>query len=270
MAYYHLRESAAILVASGLCGFGSCAQGAYSEDFNSVANDTVLAGYNNWTKINDNDVAMVSASSGYSGSAGLSFPKVSQYRKNLTSAEKMTYSDGLLEFRGKIMISATDSSYIIPTITVAESDGVNGISVRFNGGTSSSDQDNTIGISSSGTDWGTINYTSVPAAWKNNTWYEIVITGIQLLTTGNGLNVSAKLSVYEASNPSSILLDQVSINGFGTTNGSFDKIDAIIVTNAGGNRSFVLDDLSLAAVPEPAALGILSLGLALTVLKRTR
>lgn len=264
----NMKMSALLVMAAMTAGgMAGAARGAYSENFD-VAADTTLAGYNNWVKVTDNDVTQAKTLVGFGGSGGFYMPKVAQYKKMLSASETVTAADGPVEFHAKILMPLSDSSYVLPSISLAKNNGVDALTVRFYGGASTNASDNSIQLSSGGVSWGSTTYTSLTVAWQNNTWYDIVISDVQLLTTGFGTNVSGKVTVFQSANPSNVLVDHAVITGVGTSSGSFDKIDTVIVASAGGNKAFVLDDLSLAPVPEPAVAGVMGVAFAAMMWRR--
>lgn len=268
-----IRRNWAGVVLVGALAVGT-AGGSLAYNFDNIADGAAVASVSGWTYTyytgeQGRNTGIFKDGVGYGGSTGLKLTNSTQYMYTLSSDQAMTAADGPLEFRFKVYI--TSDNWPVATITIAESGGVNGMKIGFYGqnpGTA----DNLIQVSklstdaNKGTDWGHMEYTNYTIPWAINTWYEVIVTNIALQTTGNGKNVTGTVRVVEAANPSNVILEGVPINGFGTTTGSFDKINTFVVDGAGA----IFDDFSVSAVPEPAALGMLGVGLGSLMMRKSK
>ena len=236
------------------------------QDFTGVSDGTVLTTLPGWSLQAGSDSATVSATAGYSG-PGASVGDVSQYKYAVPAEDTQTVSSSIAGYSVKLQLGGTNN-YQQAQVLLGKHDGVNGLAVVFNGGTANTDADNFIQISSGGTSWGSVTYTSLDDLhWVSNDWYQVDFSNIALASSGFGSAVTGSVTITDLTSGTVLLSDQP-ITGFGSS-GTFDTIDQIIVGNKSVSRALHFDDLAVTVVPEPAALSLLGLAcLALPAFRR--
>lgn len=229
------------------------------ENFSGVANGTALTSVPNWSlQSGSPNEASVLDSAGYSGPGG-NIANITLYKYAIPTAYTMTVGSDTIGYSIKFQLSSLNN-YQQAQILLGKNDGVNGLAVIFNGGTSNVDSDNYISLSSGGTNWGSITYNNVASsAWSANDWYQIDFTNISLVSAGYGSAVSGKVTITNITDQT-VLVNNQTITGFGNS-GVFNTIDSLVVGNKATSRSIHFDDITATTVPEPttATLAVLAL-----------
>ncbi len=227
------------------------------DNFSSVSTDGgSLSSIAGWSSTSGGNTATVSTTFGYGSAYGASVTGNDVYSLTLSGKNVLTAADGLLEYKLYFRGATTTDNYQQSVLMLAESGGVNGLAIQFNGGTKNGASDNYIQVSSgTGTGWGSPAFTTIPnSAWVPEHWYEITFR-LELKTTGKGQDISGLVSVYDTVT-SSFLIKDVAVSGIGSTAGAFDKIDVIQIKNNGTARAFETSTFRVgtvgAAIPEPS------------------
>jgi len=238
------------------------------EDFTGVANGTALTSVANWSlQSGSPDNATVLTAAGYQGPGG-NIDNVTLYKYAIPAGDVMTVASNVIGYSVKLQLSATNN-YQQAQVLIGKNDGVNGLAVIFNGGTSNVDTDNTIQLSSGGSNWGSITYnTLASSAWKSNDWYQIDFSSIALTSTGLGTTVTGKVSITDVTT-STVFVSNQTITGFGNS-GAFNTINSVVVGNKATSRNIHFDDLTATVVPEPAPIALGLFGLAALAFRRWR
>ncbi len=237
------------------------------EDFSGVTDGTALPSVPGWSLQSGTTNATVSSTAGYSG-AGATMNNVSLYRYTIPTEDRMTAGGTTISgYSVKLQLGSVNS-YQQAQILAGKNDGVNGLAVVFDGGTSDANTDNAIKISSGGTGWGSITYTTMNLNWKANDWYQVDFSNISLVSSGYGSAVTGYVTITDLTT-STILLSNQLVTGFGNS-GTFNTIDSLLVGNKATSRQINFDDLSALAVPEPGALSLVGLTLLSIPLLRRR
>ncbi|PAW78772.1 MAG: hypothetical protein B9S32_05155 [Verrucomicrobia bacterium Tous-C9LFEB] len=214
------------------------------ETFSAVPEDTELKSVENWSvHQGDGHGGKVKLAAGYSG-PGARIELNEQYRRLIPEDQAFVLEEKAAgEFRIKLRVMAPNDGYVMTQVLIGSNDGVHGMAIRFNGGTRDGSADNFIQISSGGASWGKISFDDIKkAAWKKETWYEIVISDFS--RDPNSPAVEGKVTIREAGEAPDILLEATPIRAFGTS-GKFTKINVVVVGNCGTARAFDVDDLSV-------------------------
>lgn len=228
------------------------------EDFSEVTSGTALTSVSSWSLQAGTSNAQVLSTVGCGGGSGATLNNVSLYRYALSAANTMTTSSSISGYSVKLQLSSVNN-YQQAQVLIGKSDGVNGLSVVFDGGTADSNTDNVIKISSGGTGWGSITYTTLALAWSANDWYQVDFSNISLVSSGYGSAVTGYVTITDLST-STVLLSNQLVTGFGNS-GTFNTIDSIVVGNKATSRVMNFDDLTVATVPEPSTLALSGLAL---------
>lgn len=210
------------------------------DSFSGIAEGTSLNDLPGWKGVFDDGAKNeVCIQAGYTGT-GLRIKKGGG-KKILTGEQIISSESGRYEFHMKIRFVTQNDAYAQIKLIIGQDDGVNGLVVRFNGGSSDGLGDNFVEVSSGGKNWGRIDYAKqANAKWKKETWYEIVISDIQLADKGQ----PAKLSISELGDSPSAILEAADVYFLGNPH-TFGKINLIQIANDSTTREFDIDDLSL-------------------------
>lgn len=234
------------LAATVLALTTATALAGYQEDFSTVDEGTLLKDVPGWMvhyppdATGEGAVCMLNA--GYNG-RGVRFSSKESFKITLPPAKIVSILEGHPSVKFKIRL--IDDAYAAAQVVVGQSDGVNGFSVRFQGGNSQDSRDNTVRISTEGTNWGNgESKTLTEANWKPEVWYEVIISDIVPGASLRGTETKAKLSIREADNPGEFLVKDQEIGAVGTS-GKFEFIDAIAIGNSGVRRAFDIDDITV-------------------------
>lgn len=233
-----------VVIGLSLSSFAIQAENLYQEDFSSVSEGILLKEVPGWELHYPTDSegmgAVCELSAGYNG-RGVRFSSKDSFKKVLQPEESVSLENG--EATVKFKIRLIDDAYAAAQIVVGQSDGVNGFSLRFQGGESEDSRDNTIRISTGGTDWGNGESEELgDANWQREVWYEVVISDIVPGPNFRGNDTKAKLSIYEVDNPDTFIVKDQDLGGIGRF-GKFERIEAIAIGNSGVRRIFDIDDI---------------------------
>jgi len=228
------------------------------EDFSEVTSGTSLSSVPSWALSAGTNNAQVLGTVGYGGGSGATLNNVSLYRYAPPAVDTMTVSSLVSGYSVKVQMSSANN-YQQAQILIGKNDGVNGLAVVFDGGTADTNSDNIIKISSGGTSWGTITYTSLPLVWAANDWYQVDFSNISLVSSGYGAAVTGYVTITDMST-STVLLSNQLITGFGNS-GTFNTIDSIVLGNKSSGRVYNFDDLTVTTIPEPSTLSLGGLAL---------
>lgn len=226
------------------------------ENFTGVANGAPLVSVPNWgLQAGTTDTAAVQSAAGYNG-PGANISTQSLYRYAIPAANQATVGSLLTGYSIKLQLSSTNN-YQQAQVLLGKNDGVNGLAIVFDGGTNDTDADNSIKLSSGGTNWGSITYNTLAnTQWQSNAWYQIDFTNISLVSTGFGSAVTGYVTITNLNTQIQLVSNQV-VTGLGNS-GTFNTIDSVVVGNKGSSRQINFDDITATTVPEP---GIVSLAL---------
>lgn len=226
------------------------------ENFAGVANGTALTSVPNWSlQAGSTDTATVQSAAGYSG-PGATLNTQSLYRYAIPGASQMTVGSLLTGYSIKIQLGNTNN-YQQAQVLLGKNDGVNGLAIVFDGGTSNVDSDNSIKVSSGGTNWGSVTYNTLAnTQWQSDAWYQVDFTNISLVSNGYGSAVTGYVTITNLNTQIQLVSNQL-VTGFGNS-GTFNTIDSVVVGNKGTARQINFDDITATTVPEP---GIVSLAL---------
>lgn len=236
-----------------LCGVAStqAADGSLKseETFSSVADGTPLDKLSAWSlHYGEGAVPMILMAAGYEGN-GVRFTSKANFRWTLKSAAESAPQGHDLELRFKLRVMADSDAYVMSQVMLGQTGGVNGLYVRFNGGTKDGWEDNFIEVSSGGANWGKAKFKTVPDShWRKGEWYEVIISDIYLIGAGEGAPVG-KVRVKELDLKyvgAKTLVQDVPVACVGA--GQFDQANVIIIGNAGSGRTFDVDDISLQTI----------------------
>ncbi len=257
--------------AIGLSLFGTLSAAVITlEDFTGVPDGTALTAVTNWSlQAGSPNAATVLDSAGYDGpGADIPYASITSYKYVIPSEGIMTIGSDVIGYSVKLQLSSVNS-YQQAQILIGKNDGVNGLAVIFDGGTTNADTDNFIKISSGGTGWGSVTYAAVPSsAWTSGDWYQIDFTNIALVPSGVGpSNVTGNVTITNVTTQT-VFVDNHSIASFGNS-GIFNTINAVLIGNKSTGRSIHFDDITATVVPEPATLTLAVLALT-TLAWRTR
>lgn len=235
------------------------------ENFTGVTSGTLLSSVPSWSlQSGSTDTATVTSSAGYQG-PGATITTQAQYKYSVPTDYVMTPTSITSGYSIKMQLTS-NNNYQQAQVLLGKSDGVNGLAVIFDGGTANGDTDNSIKISSGGTGWGSVTYTTYSSAkWASDAWYEITFSNIALVTSGYGSAVTGLVTITNL-NTGVALLSDVAITGFGNS-GTFNTINTVLVGNKGTARSLAFDDIT-ATVPEPSTWALLIPVLLITLLRR--
>lgn len=241
--YIHLSKPL-VVIALGITSLTVHAADAYQEDFSSPEEGTLLKDIPGWELHYPTDSsgegALCELSAGYNGQ-GVRFSSKESFKKVLTPEESVRLESGDAVVKFKIRL--VDDSYAAAQVVVGQTDGVNGFSLRFQGGQSQDSRDNSIRISTGGTDWGNGESEELlEANWKPEVWYEVTISDIVPGPNMRGADTKAKLSIREVDNPDTYVVKDQDLGGIGRL-GKFERIDAIAIGNSGVRRIFDIDDI---------------------------
>jgi hypothetical protein len=222
-------------VASPLVSWQDWFSGAFEgQTLRSVDGWTQAVGTNSW---------ILSDTAGYLG-RGIQIDSSSQrYERTLTAVETADYTDNGFLYETKILLAASgDDRYAVTHLQVVESGGVNGFTVRFDGNSINGPSDNTIGVSTGGTSWGSVPMEYYPAAWEAGVWYTVQLRDITLYASGVSGTRTAQLTVFETDDPENILLQDVDVTAYG--NDTFDKVDLLSIKESVTRTTYV-DEIGL-------------------------
>lgn len=209
------------------------------ETFSTAVNGTALENVPGWNlHYGTGESPKVLTAAGYEG-AGARFTDKSSFRRTLPSGTRVAD----FELRIKLRVVADSDAYAMPQILLGKEGGVNGLAVRFNGGTKDGWEDNYIEISSGGESWGKTAFAKFPdAKWRKDRWYEVTVSATKTTGTGDAQPV-ATVWIHElgAASPA-VLADGLPAMRIGQS-GTFEQIDSVIIGNAGSARSFDVDDI---------------------------
>ncbi|MFH1498827.1 MAG: hypothetical protein ABII82_13480 [Verrucomicrobiota bacterium] len=218
------------------------------ESFSSVSDGPPLDQMPGWEHhYGDGSVPRVLTAAGYEGN-GVRFSSEASYRLALESPAGVGRKYHAWELRFKLRVMAENDSYIMSQIVLGQSGGVNGLSVRFNGGTKDGWEDNFVEVSTGGESWGKMQFGEVSdSPWRKGQWYEVVVSGIRLDGQRNG-ELVGKISINQLdtkNEDTKTLIQDVPVACVGA--GAFNQADVIIIGNAGSARTFDVDDIILKA-----------------------
>lgn len=229
---------AAIFIA-GFTGAGKAED--FKESFDSITHGQPLEAAAGWVRsAAEGDVWVLMADGGHDG-GGIEAPGKGSYRRELPDDQVRRAGD-VVRFRAKVKFEAENDAYTYVLFDLRDSNGVNGLGIRFNGGKGAGREDNSIGISQEGTNWGDIHYREVSAAWEIGTWYQIEISEVVFDRQGT----TGKVSVSLVDDPNTKLISEEAITAYGSAP-AFGKINLINIASTGAARTFHVDDLELAA-----------------------
>ncbi len=221
----------------------------FEESFASGRDGTTLADLSGWSlHYGEGSSPLVLIAAGHEG-LGTRFSSKVSFKRAIESAPVVGQQGPVLEFRFKLRVMADSDAYIMSQIMLGQSGGINGLSVRFNGGTKDGWEDNFIQTSAGGSNWGKARFQTVAGSrWHKNIWYEVIITNIRPGGSGEGYPI-ASLSIAELDTSGAVgklLVQNVPVGRIGT--GAFDKTDVLIAGNAGSARTFDVDDFILKTI----------------------
>lgn len=236
------------------------------ENFTGVTSGTLLSAVPGWSlQSGSTDTAAVTSAAGYQGGPGATITTQAQYKYSIPTDYVMTPVSITSGYSIKMQLTS-NNNYQQAQVLLGKNDGVNGLAVVFDGGTANGDADNSIKISSGGTGWGSVTYTTYSAAkWSSDAWYEITFSSITLTNAGYGSAVTGLVTITNL-NTGVALLSNAAITGFGNS-GTFNTLNTVLVGNKGTARSMAFDDIT-ATVPEPSTWALLIPVLIITLLRR--
>lgn len=207
----------------------------FEEGFTQAQDGSPLKDAAGWSVHNGAGAAQVAVAAGFAG-PGARVTGNEQFRLLIPEDKAISLESGGGELRLKLRVMADNDGYTLTQVLLGQSDGVHGVSVRFNGGTHDGFSDNSIQVSTGGESWGKATWETLPdSAWKRETWYEVVIA----ITAPN----EAAVTVREADSGTA-LVDQHQAGVIGKL-GKFTELNAVIIGNGGTARAFDFDDITL-------------------------
>lgn len=214
------------------------------EQFLNVSEGALLSTLPNWTHPSSEEDTWTVTNLGADGGVMEAASK-GAYHRVLTEKEWVQPGD-TRTFRYKIRFTGSDS-WTSVQIDLLEAGGINGASLRFDGGESEGSGDNRVGLSESGSSWGNIQYRWSEARWRPNVWYQVEITNVIVSSAG----ISGMVTIFDANNPAEKLVENQPLAAFGNP-GSFKRIDTIAISSTGAARPFQIGNIELNATkPTP-------------------
>lgn len=208
----------------------------FEESFSQARDGSLLKENAGWSVHNGTGEAQVSVAAGFAG-LGARVTGNEQFRLLLPEDKAISLeSGGGGELRLKLRVMADNDGYTLTQVLFGQSDGVHGVSVRFNGGTHDGSSDNSIQVSTGGESWGKATWETLPdSGWKRETWYEVIIA----VTASD----EATVTIREADSGAA-LVDQHRAGIIGSL-GKFTQLNTVIIGNGGTARAFDFDDITL-------------------------
>lgn len=208
----------------------------FEEGFTQAQEGAPLKDSAGWSVHNGAGSAQATVTAGFAG-LGARVTGNEQFRLLIPEDKAISLtSGGGGELRLKLRVMADNDGYTLTQVLLGQSDGVHGVSVRFNGGEHDGFSDNSIQVSTGGESWGKAAWETLPdSGWKRETWYEVVIA----ITAPD----EATVTIREADSGTA-LVDQHRAGVIGVL-GKFTQLNAIIIGNGGTARAFDFDDISL-------------------------
>lgn len=216
--------------------------GGIHETFSNVSEGALLTTLPNWTFNGDQDAWTVASGGKNGGMIEARTPGT--YLRNLSGEEVFDATSGTYTFKAKICLVGSDAWEDV-RLSLLQSGGVNGITLKFSSGADEGSSDNAVAISEGGEFWGDVKFKTSEVPWQANTWYQVEIKNLQW----DGGVLSGNVSVYALDDPAQKLLDNQPVGLFGPP-AAFKKIDLISIASVGAGRAFQISDLELG--PETA------------------
>ena len=221
------------------------------DNFSTVPDGTGVGSVDGWSFAVGDNTAVVEDGTGFGGTDVAYMIQDGAYDRNLTGEQLYTAADGTLGLNFDFAVVDTTDAYRIFSVQALQNGGVNGFTIRFNGGTTNGSSDNYIQVTNgTGTSWSDIKLSAIAdSAWTLGDWYRISMT-FDLVSSGNGQNVGGTVTVYNLSNDTT-LVDSVAFAGYGNNaGGPFDELDIVQIRSGTNNGKFKVGNIQLGTIPE--------------------